>query len=69
VKSLLVQGVDVNTNRGTPACGCDNTKGHGTALQRAVKQRDVEITKLLLEHGANPDLQDTPMGNPPQEAA
>lgn len=69
VKLLLEKGIDVNTNHGTPACGCDKTKGHGTALQRAVKQRDEEMTRLLLDHGANPDLQDGPMGNPLQEAA
>jgi len=68
VKILLEQGIDINTDHGT-TCGCDRNKGHGTALQRAVKQRDVQMTKLLLEHGANADLQDGAYGNPLQEAA
>jgi hypothetical protein len=68
LKTLLGQGIDINTTHGS-TCGCDRNKGHGTALQRAVKQRDVEMTKLLIEHGANLDLQDGAFGNPLQEAA
>jgi ankyrin repeat protein len=68
LKTLLGQGIDINTTHGS-TCGCDRNKGHGTALQRAVKQRDVEMTKLLIEHGANLGLQDGAFGNPLQEAA
>lgn len=68
LRKLLDEGVDVNASHGT-SCGCDHTKGAGTALQRASKQRDIAMVKLLLEHGANPDLQKGKYGNPLQEAA
>jgi hypothetical protein len=68
VKRLLSQGISIDTTHGS-TCSCDRNHGQGTALQRAVMVRDVEMTKLLLDHGANPDIQDGKFGNPLQEAA
>lgn len=67
LRKLLDEGFDANASHGT-SCGCDHTDGKGTALQRASKQRNLAMVKLLLEHGAHPDLQEGEYGNPLQEA-
>ena len=68
VLNLLDQGADIDTQCGR-TCGCDRNKGVGTALQRATKHRDVEMVRVLLEKGANPNLQEGAYGNPLQEAS
>ncbi len=65
IKALLDAGVDVNPqlNMHRPSRGSnsgrfiDPLRNTGcTPLMRAVISRDYEVAKLLLEHGANPDI-------------
>jgi hypothetical protein len=65
---ILDKGVDIDAQFGS-TCSCDRNRRCGTALQRAAKQRDIEMVRLLLEKGANPNLQDGEYGNPLQEAS
>ena len=68
VKRLLEMGVDINATHGS-SCNCDRNRGHGTALQRSVKNRDIELAKLLLVNGARTDYKEGAFGDPLQEAA
>ena len=67
VKQLLEAGININHQHGQ-TCSCDQNKGVGTALQRAVKHNSREMTKLLLQHGADPNLGHGKYGNPLQTA-
>src|SRR5262245_53161256 len=59
VRSLLDKGATINA---------DN--GHGvTALYYAADQANVELAKLLLARGANPNIQDLEYGKPPLRVA
>ena len=66
--AILNKGEDIDGRTGS-SCSCDRNNGVGTALQRAVKLRDIEMAKLLLDRGANPDIQEGSFGNPLQEAS
>lgn len=68
VKKLLKAGLDIN-HQHARTCNCDGNKGIGTALQRAVSHNSIELTRLLLENGADPNLGHGKYGNPLQKAS
>jgi len=65
IEHLISIGVDVNApDRGGPY----RPKGVGTALQHAVEAGKLERAKLLLEHGADPNIPNPQFGQKPIES-